>query len=418
MSAATPNPKTETERGDRVFTGNLGVPPPLPRASREAAEQLMKDGRLFRYAETGEGAPEAAALEEEFAAYMGARYCVAVNSCGCALFLALRAAGVAPGGRVLVNAFTLAPAPGAIAHAGAEPVLVDIDENLAIDLVDLREKARTSRAKHLLLSHMRGHVADLDAVAEICSEAGLTLVEDCAHTTGARWNGRPTGRFGVAGCFSGQSYKHLNGGEGGLIVTDDPDLAARVTLMSGSYMLYAQHRARPGLDVFERWRLETPNFSMRMNGLTAAILRPQLAELDTRVRRWREIHARVAARLAGSPRIRLPQTPEAAYLAPTSIQFTLEGLDAEGIAEVIARTEQRGVPIKWFGAEAPVGFTSRPDHWRYIAGARTPPRAAAILARLCDLRLPLQLTDAECDLIGDIVADAAGTHGAAARNPA
>ena len=129
-----------------------------------------------------------------------------------------------------------------------------------------------------------------------------------------------------------------------------------------------------------------------------------------------KIYARVAARLAGSPRIRLPRTPEAAYLAPTSIQFIMEDLDAEGIAEMIARTTRRGVPIKWFGAEAPEGFTSRPDHWRYIAGARTPPRAAAILARLCDVRLPLQLTDEECDLIGDIIADAAGRRGVAAPN--
>jgi len=312
---------------------------------------------------------------------------------------------------VLVNAFTLAPAPGAIAHAGAEPVLVDIDENLTIDLDDLRDKASSSGARYLLLSHMRGHVADLDAVAEICSTTGLTLIEDCAHTTGARWNGRMTGRFGVAGCFSAQSYKHLNGGEGGLIVTDDPDLAARATLMSGSYMLYAQHRARPALEVFERWRMETPNLSMRMNGLTAAILRPQLAELDARVRRWREIHARVAARLAGSQHIRLPRAPELAYLAPTSIQFTLGGFDAAGIAGVIDRAAARGVPVKWFGADTPTGFTSRPDHWHYIADIRTPPRAASILARLCDVRLPLHLTDAECDQIGDIIADAAKWRG-------
>lgn len=401
-------PKAKAGQGGPAFTGNLAAPPPLPRASLEAAARLMKDARLFRYAESGDGAPEAARLEEEFAAYMDARYCIAVNSCGCALYLALRAAGVEPGDRVLINAFTLAPAPGAISHAGAEPVLVDVDENLAIDLDDLREKVRAGGAKYLLLSHMRGHVADLDAVAEICGEADVTLIEDCAHTTGARWNGRLTGRFGAAGCFSAQSYKHLNGGEGGLIVTDDADLAARATLMSGSYMLYAQHRARPGLEVFERWRLETPNLSMRMNGLTAAILRPQLAELDARVLRWRAIHARVAAQLAGSPRIRLPRTPEAAYLAPTSIQFTLEGLDAEGIGAVIDRAAERGVPIKWFGAEAPVGFTSRPDHWRYIADPRTPARAATILARLCDVRLPLQLTDADSDLVGAIIVEAAG----------
>ncbi len=396
-----------SEHRQAAFSGNLAAPPPIPAAGREAAARLMEHGLLFRYAETGTGAPETALLEEEFAAYTGARYCVATNSCGCALFLALRGAGVGPGDRVLLNAFTLAPAPGAIAHAGAEPVLVDITENLTVDLDDLRRKARSSGARHLLLSHMRGHFADLDAVAAICAEAELTLIEDCAHTTGARWNDRPTGRFGLAGCFSAQSYKHLNGGEGGLIVTDDPDLAARVTLMSGSYMLYAQHRARPELPVFERWRLDMPNFSMRMNGLTAAVVRPQLADLDARVTRWRAIHARVAARLARAQRIRLPEVADGANPAPTSIQFLLQGMDAAGIAGLIERAAARGVPIKWFGAEAPAGFTSRPDHWRYIPGAETPPRAAGILERLCDVRLPLELTDDEADAIGEIIAEEA-----------
>ena len=402
MTAARPIPDGGT------FTGNLAAPPPIPAAGRQAAARLMEQGLLFRYAETGAGAPEAALLEEEFAAYMGARYCVAVNSCGCALFLALRGSGVGPGDKVLVNAFTLAPVPGAIAHAGAEPVLVDITEDLAIDLDDLRAKARSSGARHLMLSHMRGHVSDLEAVAAICAEEGVTLIEDCAHTPGARWNGRLTGRFGLAGCFSAQSYKHLNGGEGGLIVTDDPDLAARMILMSGSYMLYAQHRARPELEVFERWRMTMPNLSMRMNGLAAAVVRPQLAELDARVVRWRAIHARVAARLSRAQNIRLPATPAAAYLAPTSIQFSLVGMEPDEIAGVIDRAAARGVPVKWFGAAAPVGFTSRPDHWQYIPDAETPPRAAAVLARLCDVRLPLELTDADCDAIGEIVAEAAG----------
>jgi hypothetical protein len=124
------------------------------------------------------------------------------------------------------------------------------------------------------------------------------------------------------------------------------------------------------------------------------------------VQRWREIHARVAARLARAQRIRLPVTPEAAYLAPTSIQFTLQGMEPVEIAEIIERAGARGVPIKWFGADAPVGFTSRPDHWGYIRDVKTPPCAASTLARLCDLRLPLELTDRECDAISEIVAKA------------
>ncbi|MEL6232996.1 MAG: aminotransferase class I/II-fold pyridoxal phosphate-dependent enzyme [Pseudomonadota bacterium] len=381
----------------------MAAPPPIPATARQAAMRVMERGALFRYAQAEGGEAEAASLEVEFAAYTGARYCVAVNSCGCALFLALRAAGVAAGEPVLVNAFTLAPVAGAIAHAGGVPVLVDITEDLVIDLDDLRRKIRSSGARHLMLSHMRGHVGDLEAVAAICAAEGVTLIEDCAHTPGARWNGRLTGRFGAIGCFSAQSYKHLNGGEGGLIVTDDADLAAQMILMSGSYMLYAQHRARPDEACFQRWRMTTPNFSMRMNGLTAAILRPQLAELEARVDRWRAIHDRVASHLARAQAIRVPALTSKARLAPTSIQFLCQGLAPDEIIATVERAKARGVALKWFGAEEPVGFTSRPDHWRFFDGARTPPRAARILASLCDIRLPLELSDAECDLIGEIV---------------
>ena len=140
----------------------------------------------------------------------------------------------------------------------AEAVFVDIDDNYRIDIEDLDRKAAVSGARFLMLSYMRGHIPDMDAVMAVCTRRGLTVVEDCAHTMGAGWNGHLTGRFGAVGCFSTQTFKHINSGEGGLIVTDDDDIAARAVLFSGSYMLYAQHRARPPLEVFERHRYNTP----------------------------------------------------------------------------------------------------------------------------------------------------------------
>ena len=363
----------------------------------------MRDGRLFRYSETGGGPPEAALLEQEFAAWQGARYCVAVNSGGCALFLALRAAGVGPGDKVLLNAFTLAPVPGAIAHAGADPVLVDITPSLVPDLEDLDRKAAISGAKVMIASHMRGHFGDLDALASLCARHGITLIEDCAHAPGATWQGRKAGSFGQIGCFSAQSYKHLNGGEGGLIVTDDPDLAAKMILMSGSYMLYQQHLARPEDAVFDRWKGQIPNHSMRMSGLTAALLRPQLTELDDRIARWRDIHKRVARYLANHPTLELPSEVPGVELAPTSLQFLFRDYNPDAISARLDRMAARGVGLKWFGAASPVGFTSRPQHWEYVM--ETPmPRTDSILLRLCDLRLPLGLSDADADLIGSIIA--------------
>lgn len=389
-----------------IFDKDLAAPDGLSDEAIEAALDVMRDGRLFRYGEVaGGGKPAAALLEAEFAAMTGAKYCAAVNSGGCALFLSLKAAGVEPGDKVLLNAFTLAPVPGAIAHAGGEPVLVEINDRLTIDVDDLAAKADASGAKFLLLSHMRGHMSDMDAVAEICAARGVRMIEDCAHTMGSDWDGRQAGRWGVAGCFSAQSFKHVNGGEGGLIVTDDEDIAARAILMSGSYMLYEQHAARPPMEVFERWKYVTPNMSMRMNGLVATLLRPQLPALAGNAARWRAVYDRVAAGLQGMQNLRLPEKPEKEGFRPTSIQFTFEGLSEAQMRAALKAAADRGVMIKWFGAEEPVGFTSRSGHWRY-APAQDLPRTEAILARLCDVRLPVWLSEEDCDRLAAAIREA------------
>ena len=131
-------------------------------------------------------------------------------------------------------------------------------------------------------------------ISNCCIFCGELVIEDCAHTMGASWSGRPTGTFGDVACFSTQTFKHINSGEGGLLVTDNEDFAARAMLRSGSYMLYSQHGARPGLEVFDRHRLTTPNCSMRMSNLVAAILRPQLPLIEERNNRWRAIYDRLA----------------------------------------------------------------------------------------------------------------------------
>ncbi len=389
-----------------VFHGDLSAPDPLPEASIEAAERLMRDGRLFRYGEDRNSRPEAALLEEEFAAYMGRKYCLGLNSGGCAMFVALRAAGVAPGDKVLVNAFTLAPVPGAIAHAGAEAVLVDIDPRTVIDIEDLDRKAAESGARTLLLSYMRGHIPDVNAVMEVCRRHGLTVIEDCAHTMGASWDGRLTGTFGDIATFSTQTFKHINSGEGGLLVTDDEDVAAKAILLSGSYMLYGQHRARPAVEVFERHRAVTPNCSMRMSGLVAAILRPQLAEIEERNARWRAVYDALAPMIDAIDHLEVPRRPAEEGFVPSSLQFSVTELGDPGIRQFIAAADAHGVHIKWFGAEEPVGFTSRHDHWLYISGGQAVPGADRVLHRLCDMRLPLWLTPADSATIAAVLREA------------
>ena len=182
------------------FTGSFTQQEPIPEDAIEAAVRVMRSGRLHRYNTDGDEIAETALLEEEFAELVGAKYCLAVASGGVAMTTALRALGIGPGMRVATNAFTLAPVPGAIAAVGATPVYVEVTDALVIDAGDLAHKVEGCAA--LLLSHMRGHICDMGAVMAICDAAGVPVIEDCAHTMGATWDGVPSGRFGTMGCYS------------------------------------------------------------------------------------------------------------------------------------------------------------------------------------------------------------------------
>ncbi|OIQ34533.1 MAG: aminotransferase [Roseobacter sp. MedPE-SWchi] len=382
------------------FTGSFTQQEALPEVAIEAAMNVMRHGRLHRYNVVEGELGEAALLEQEFAAQVGAKYCLAVASGGYALATALRAVGVQHGDKVLTNAFTLAPVPGSIAAVGAEPVFVDVSEDLVIDLEDLAAKA--DQASVLMLSHMRGHLCDMERLMQICDGAGITVIEDCAHTMGAAWKGVPSGRQGAIGCYSCQTYKHVNSGEGGLLVTDDEEVAARAIMLSGSYMLYERHLAAPGPEVFERVKYETPNISGRMDNLRAAILRPQLRELDTQVVRWNERYQKLEAGLRDLPGLTLVERPEEETYVGSSIQFLLLDWSAEAVAEVIARCAKRGVELKWFGGAEPQGFTSRYDSWRY-AEAQSLPASDRILAGIVDMRVPLTFSLEDCALIARII---------------
>lgn len=387
---------TMTER----FEGSFTQQEPIPEAGIEAALRVMQHGRLHRYNNMSGEISEAALLEQEFAAYVGASYCLAVASGGYAMTTALRALGVKPGDPVLSNAFTLAPVPGAIAAVGAVPVFVGVTQALTIDLDDL--EAKIGKARVLLLSHMRGHVCDMDRLMAICDAAGVAVIEDCAHTMGGAWNGVPSGRHGVIGCYSTQTYKHLNSGEGGFLVTDDPHLAAKAIVLSGSYMLYERHLAAPPKEAFEEIRYDMPNISGRMDNLRAAILRPQLADLDTQVARWNERYGVLEDGLRGTPGLTVIERPTEERIVGSSFQFLLLDWVAQQVREVLVRCARRGVELKWFGAPEPSAFTSKYDSWRY-APTEPMPASDRVLAGIVDMRVPLTFSLEDCAMIARII---------------
>jgi len=382
------------------FTGSFTQQESIPEAGIEAALAVMSHGRLHRYNTAAGELSETALLEQEYAQYVGAKYCLAVASGGYAMATALRALGMGHGDKVLSNAFTLAPVPGAIAAVGAQPVFVGVTEGLTIDLDDL--EAKLDQANVLLLSHMRGHICDMDRLMAMCDAAGVKVVEDCAHTMGASWNGVPSGRAGAIGCYSCQTYKHVNSGEGGFLVTDDPELAAKSIMMSGSYMLFERHLAAPDVEVFADIKYETPNISGRMDNLRAAILRPQIADLATQCQRWNDRYYALEAGFRDIPGLSVVERAPQEVIVGSSIQFLLLDWSEDAVVEVVARCLKRGVELKWFGAAEPVAFTSRYDSWKYANPVQMP-ASDRILRGVVDMRVPLTFSIEDCELIARII---------------
>ena len=387
----------------RHFTKPFTQQEPIPEDGIERAIEILRSGRLHRYNLVPDELGEVALLEQDYAAWQEQDYCVATTSGGTAIQLALRAAGVEHGDLVLANAYTLAPVPGAIFNVGGKPVLVEIDHNYHIDIADLAAKAEASGAKYLLLSHMRGHIADMDAIMAIADAHNICVIEDCAHTMGARWNGKRSGNFGHVAAFSTQTYKHMNSGEGGLLTTNDPLIAAKATIMSGSYMLYERHGAGPSADVFESIRTKMPNFSCRLDHLRAALIRSQMAHLDDNIARWNMLYNALDADLRTIDGISLPVRPQSEFFVGSSIQFRVDSIAKSDIPDFLSRCARRGVDLKWFGADRPTAFTSRYDSWEYLDDIPELPATKAALDKVIDMRVPLTFTTDDCAIITEII---------------
>ncbi len=387
----------------RPFNGSFTQQEAISEAAIEKAVHVLRSGRLHRYNTVSNEASEASLLEQEFAAYQQRKYCLACASGGYALHIGLVAAGLKPGEQVLTNAFTLAPVPGAIVNAGGRPVFFETDENLRPDPDDLLAKIKLSGARFLLLSMMRGHIPDMFTLMDIVDHYGLILIEDCAHTMGGEWNQRKSGNFGRIGCFSTQTYKHLNSGEGGLLVSDDDDIMARAVMLSGSYMLYERHLTAPPPESFVDIDLQTPNCSGRMDNLRAAILRPQLACLDENITRWNRRYAIIESILRGVNCINLPVRPSQEAYVGSSIQFLIPGISADMARSFVAANQRFGVELKWFGDNNPAAYTSKHSSWQYIE-SQSLPKTDRILSGLFDMRIPLTFSHDDCYQLGEIIA--------------
>ncbi|HEX6883508.1 MAG TPA: DegT/DnrJ/EryC1/StrS family aminotransferase [Planctomycetota bacterium] len=176
--------------------------------------------------------PKVARLERDFAAYRGAPQAVAVHSCTAALHLSLLAAGLEPGDEVITTPLTFCATVNAILHAGATPVLADVERSTMNLDPERVEAALTPRTRALLPVHFAGRPCAMDALTDIARRKGLVLIEDCAHAIESEYHGTPAGRFGDFGCFSFYATKNMTTGEGGMVLTRDEEHAARLKVLA------------------------------------------------------------------------------------------------------------------------------------------------------------------------------------------
>jgi dTDP-4-amino-4,6-dideoxygalactose transaminase len=286
-------------------------------------------------------------------------------------------------------------------------VYCETDWGFRIDVDDLELKIKSSGAKYLMVSHMRGKIADMDRIAAVCEEHGVYLIEDCAHSIGVLWNGEHTGHHGKIACISSQSYKMLNSGEGGFFLTDDDAMAAEVATYAGAYEgLSVKHLTVPPLEAFAGLSVKLPNYSLRMSALSAAVIRPQVKTLDERAQayntRYEKLKSQLLRRLPGL--ITIPDvTPGVTMPVHDSLQFNLaHSVTDEQTQAFLDECAAHGLPVELFGHKSNArNFIN----WGFAPAAEPLPKTAKMLSRACDVRLPLLWEDEDFDTMANVIVE-------------
>lgn len=364
----------------------------------EAALQAIRSHLYFRYDRRPLDETECGRLESELCQYFGSKHALATSSGTTALALAIMAAGIPPGSLIALPGFTFVATPSAVILAGCKPFIVEVDENLNLDLADLRRRW-TPDIRAILIVHMRGFATDVEPLIRFAGEMGVPVFEDAVPALGAELNGRKLGTFGLAGAFSTQSDKSLNCGEGGFMITDDSALFARATVLSGAYEgRFTRHfpDAEPPIAT----DLDLPLFSFRMDEIRAALLRAELTRLPIRLEYFRTNYEYVSAALqeVGEIALRLPVAP-GAYLGEALIFRVLYG-DAEWFAHALCH---EGIDARNLGSSHDNNVRVF-WNWRFMFGGLDVPDIKALLPntsryleQAVDIPLSSTLCEQDCD---------------------
>ena len=274
--------------------------PLLDLVAQYAAIKPEMDAAIQRVLDSGYFilGPEVKAIEEEVADYLGVSHGIGVASGTDALILALRALDIGAGDEVILPAYTFFATIGSVLHVGATPVLVDVDaKDYCIDIAQTRAKV-TSATKAIIPVHLYGQAADMDALAEIAAEHNLGIIEDNAQAFGADYKGKKTGSIGDIGCLSFFPSKNLGGyGDGGMVVTNNPKLAEKMTMLRA-------HGWK------KKYFPEILGYNSRLDAIQAAILRVKLPHLDSWNKGRRKVAHIYSDALADTPNLQTPYEAE------------------------------------------------------------------------------------------------------------
>jgi dTDP-4-amino-4,6-dideoxygalactose transaminase len=337
--------------------------------------------------------PRVEEFEQAFVEFTAARHATAVANGTAALHLALLAAGCGPGDEVVVPSLNFVAAANAIVHTGASPVFCDIAgrRDLNLDPADV-EVALTGRTKAVLVLHYGGHPCDMDAVLALAEQHGLVVIEDSAHAPGATYRGRACGTLGAIGCFSFFSNKNLPVGEGGMIVTNDHELAGRLRLLRSHGMTtltWDRHRGHAS-----SYDVVLPGFNYRFDEVRAVIGLAQLRRLPEENAARAEVVARYRGALDGTSGLTMPFEPVDGREPSHHLAVVLlpEAADRDAIRSSLAeqgiQTSVHYPPIH--------RFTAYRD-----ASRRLLPQTDAVAERLLSLPLYGGLTDEQVEAVID-----------------
>jgi dTDP-4-amino-4,6-dideoxygalactose transaminase len=373
-----------------------------------AALRAIRSHLYFRYDHRAYAETECGRFEHDLCEYFGCKHALAVSSGTTALALAIMAAGIPAGSLIACPGFTFVATPSAIVLAGCKPLLVEVDEDLHLDLEDLRRRW-TPEIKAILVVHMRGFAGDMTGLAKFAAQMGVPLLEDAVPALGAELHGRKLGTFGLAGAFSTQSDKALNSGEGGFLLTDDSALYARAVVLSGAYEGRVRRHFPDGSPIASD--LDLPLLSFRMDEIRAALLCSELHRLPTRLASFTSHYEYVSGALAdvSGIEIRQPVAP-GAYLGEAFI-FRVPVDDARWFAQALCA---EGIDARNLGSAADTNVRVF-WNWRFLFDTDDVAKIQALLPNTTrylqeavDIPLSSTLSMADCDQLIEAVGRVAG----------